>query len=372
LRLNVSSQVESAPFAAASTATTPCVSVCMPLYNTERYVVEAIEGVLRQTHRNLELVICDNRSTDKSVEIVEGYARRDSRVRLVRNRRNLGYAGNLHKVLSLARGDYMIVHCADDFIAPDALEKMVAVAQTAADPARVLVISDYWVVDDQSRPMYVTAKAPASIDLLRVAPDVYSPSREVRKFKGAELLGEALRTLQIVGFQGASLYSRALFEEIEGLYSGLLYSPDAQLNYLLLDRNPEVLWLGEAVVSWRWTPGNQASQASRQAVPKHALDVYLITQFFSGARLAELGVDKTQMAARFVEVYCVQRAFSEIKNGSSVFALRHCWLALALYPTETLRSARWYAALLAGLLGPIGRAVARMAAKTAKPAVIHG
>jgi len=50
----------------------PLVSVCMPLFNTERYVAEAIDGVLRQTHRNLELIICDNGSSDRSLKIADG------------------------------------------------------------------------------------------------------------------------------------------------------------------------------------------------------------------------------------------------------------------------------------------------------------
>ena len=341
----------------------PLVSVCMPLYNTERYLAEAIDGVLRQTHRNLELIICDNRSTDKSIDIAEKYAQADRRIRLVRNRRNLGYAGNLHKVLGLARGYYMIVHCADDFIAPDAIAKLVAVAEAAPDPARVLVISDYRVVDEHSRPLYVNAKTRVGIDYVRTPPDSYAATGAVTRHEGAEMLGEALRCLQIVGFQGASLYSRALFEEIEGLYSGLLYSPDAHLNYLLLDRNPSVFWLEEAPVSWRWTPGNQASLSARQAIPKQALDVYLITHLFSASRLTELGVEKKAMAARFVDLYCARRAFSEIKGGSSVFALRHCLLAVALYPAEAVRNWRIYVGLIGALLGPVGRAGARWAAR---------
>lgn len=350
----------------------PVVSVCMPLYNTERYLAEAIEGVLRQTHRNFELIICDNRSTDKSVEIAEEYAQADRRIRLVRNRRNLGYAGNLHKVLSLAQGNYMIVHCADDFVAPDAIAKLVAIAQAAPNPARVLVISDHWTVDENSRPLYVNVKSDTGIEYVRTSPVGYAPTGAVHRHQAERLLSEALRRLQIVGFQGASLYSRALFEEIEGLYSGLLYSPDAHLNYLLLDRNPDVFWLHEAHVSWRWAPGNQASLAARQAIPKQALDVYLITHLFSNGRLQELGLTRDKITAQFVDVYCARRAWSEIKNGSALFAFRHCLLGISLYPREALRNWRIYVGIVGALLGPIGKAGARWVARNERTNVVCG
>ena len=63
----------------------PLISVCMPLYNTERYLAEAIDGILGQTYDHLELIICDNCSTDRSLEIAQAYQEKDPRIHLVCN-----------------------------------------------------------------------------------------------------------------------------------------------------------------------------------------------------------------------------------------------------------------------------------------------
>jgi glycosyltransferase involved in cell wall biosynthesis len=339
----------------------PLVSVCMPLYNTERFVAEAITGVLKQTHRNLELIICDNCSTDGSLAIVEELARRDSRVRLVRNRRNLGYAGNLHKVLLLARGDLMMVHCADDLAVPTALERLVGLFSLAPSaPGHIIAISDYYFSDSGGRPLAVHTQRSGGYETEHLDLGSYHGTGEVRRFKGRVALAAALRTLSIVGFQGATLYPRALFESIEGLYSGLLYSPDAQLNYLLLSRDPEVRWLHEPLFHWRQHEGGQIGLARSEAVPKHSWDGYYYTFMFPDVLLKELGVSRVEIVQAYIKNFCLQTALREIKDGSQMLAFRHVCLALATYPGVAARSPKFYAALLGSVAGPLGRGLARL------------
>ena len=99
----------------------------MPLYNTERYVAESIESVLAQTFRDFELIVVDDCSTDGSYAVAESYARRDPRIRLLRNERNLGVAGAKNRGLDAVRGgEYVAFMDSDDLAAPDRLEKQIA------------------------------------------------------------------------------------------------------------------------------------------------------------------------------------------------------------------------------------------------------
>ena len=70
----------------------PVVSIGMPVRNGQKYIREAIDSLLAQTFEDLELVICDNCSTDATEEICREYMRQDSRVRYFRNERDLGPA----------------------------------------------------------------------------------------------------------------------------------------------------------------------------------------------------------------------------------------------------------------------------------------
>jgi glycosyltransferase involved in cell wall biosynthesis len=342
-------------------ASEPLVSVCMPLYNTEDFLQVAIEGILGQSYQNLELIICDNGSTDSSVEIAHRFADSDARVQLLQNRRNIGYAGNLHKVTSLAKGEFMIVHCADDLAEPTALERMVDLAtRPDVDRTNVIVLTDSFVADRSGRSTGVHRQAPEGFDIAYCTLDAYAGSGEVRRFKGKEALAFSLPRLSIVGWLGATLYSRATLESIEGVYNGLLYSPDLQFNYHLLSRDPDVLWVEAPLFSWRLHESGQIGQAQAQAVPKYAWDGYTYTFHFPEDLLRELGVPRAKIIHTFVDKLCLRRALAEIKHGSFVLAFRHLCIALATYPLPAIRNAKFWIAWVGLLLGPIGRVLAKL------------
>lgn len=103
---------------------TPPVSVLMPVYNAGRYVAEAVESILGQTYADFEFLIVDDGSTDRSRAILERYAARDPRIRLV-SRPNTGYAAALNELLGLARGELVARMDADDVALPERLLRQV-------------------------------------------------------------------------------------------------------------------------------------------------------------------------------------------------------------------------------------------------------
>jgi glycosyltransferase involved in cell wall biosynthesis len=107
-------------------ADVPRVSVVLPVLNGDRYLAQAIESVLSQTLRDLELVIVDDGSTDRSRAIVESLAGRDDRVRLIVNEANLGLAAALNRGWQAARAPYIARLDADDVALPDRLSLQVA------------------------------------------------------------------------------------------------------------------------------------------------------------------------------------------------------------------------------------------------------
>lgn len=128
---------------------TPLVSVCIPVYNTERFITEALHSVLNQSFRDLEVVVVDNASTDSTPELLAKTT--DPRVRLFRNEQNIGAAGNFNRAMSLARGQYIKLLCADDLLYPTCLEKQVEVleADTRAEISMVCCSRD--IVDSRGK-----------------------------------------------------------------------------------------------------------------------------------------------------------------------------------------------------------------------------
>ena len=103
----------------------PLVSVLMTAYNREKYIAQAIESVIASTYKNWELIIVDDCSKDKSVEISKTYESRDNRIKVYINEKNLGDYPNRNQAASYAKGKYLKYIDADDMIYPHGLEQLV-------------------------------------------------------------------------------------------------------------------------------------------------------------------------------------------------------------------------------------------------------
>lgn len=103
----------------------PLVSILMTSYNRENDIGAAIESVLASTYENFELIVVDDRSTDRSVEVAESYASQDSRIYVHLNDHNLGDYPNRNQAASLAQGKYLKYVDCDDLIYPHGLEILV-------------------------------------------------------------------------------------------------------------------------------------------------------------------------------------------------------------------------------------------------------
>lgn len=111
----------------------PVVSIGLPVYNGERFLARAIESILGQTYRNIELIISDNASTDGTSAICKHYLAADDRVRYVVNERNIGAAPNFNKAFELATGEFFKWTSYDDWLEPTYVEKCIAVLLAEPD-----------------------------------------------------------------------------------------------------------------------------------------------------------------------------------------------------------------------------------------------
>lgn len=106
----------------------PRVTVLMPIHNAARHVAEAVDSILGQDFRDFELLIIDDGSVDESVAVVQSFD--DPRIRLERNKRNLGLVATLNRGLELARGEYVARMDGDDISLPGRLAAQVAFLDT--------------------------------------------------------------------------------------------------------------------------------------------------------------------------------------------------------------------------------------------------
>jgi len=163
----------------------PLVSFCLIAYNQEQYIREAVKGAFAQTYSPLEIILSDDCSVDRTFEIMKEMAaeyKGSHTIILNRNEKNLGIAGHVNKVFSVARGEWFVLAAGDDISVPQRVERVAACFE--AHPGVVLVQSNGYSIDESGvrvwprRQNYGT-----SIEALSIAEFIKSPVTS--KYAGA-------------------------------------------------------------------------------------------------------------------------------------------------------------------------------------------
>lgn len=128
----------------------PLISVIVPVYNAERYLADCLESLIRQTHRELEILVIDDGSTDGSAALCERFAGQDGRIRLLR-KENGGVSSARNLGLDEAQGEYVAFVDADDWILPEMLEtQLIQLTREGGD----MILGGYLAVGEKERESY--------------------------------------------------------------------------------------------------------------------------------------------------------------------------------------------------------------------------
>lgn len=107
----------------------PKVSVIMPFYNEEKYLDLAIQSVINQTLKDIEIICVNDGSTDNSLNIVKKYALDDNRIIII-DKKNSGYGNSMNVGISRATGEYIGLVETDDYVLPEMFEVLYDKAKT--------------------------------------------------------------------------------------------------------------------------------------------------------------------------------------------------------------------------------------------------
>jgi len=121
------------------------VSIAMCTYNGERFLKEQLDSILSQSYTNLELIITDDCSSDKTIKILEQYQKIDTRIKIYQNEENLGFSKNFEKAISLCNGEYIALSDQDDIWKKNKIEKFLLEIKD-----NVLIYSDAILIDKKA------------------------------------------------------------------------------------------------------------------------------------------------------------------------------------------------------------------------------
>ncbi|MFV7234931.1 glycosyltransferase [Flavobacterium sp. ZB4R12] len=114
----------------------PLVSICIPTYNSEKYIDKMLSTVINQTYKNIEVIISDNFSTDNTFQLLQAYNGRLN-WKIKQNTENIGALNNMSRLIELANGKYVALYHADDMYEPEIVEKSVTVLENASNISMV-------------------------------------------------------------------------------------------------------------------------------------------------------------------------------------------------------------------------------------------
>lgn len=183
----------------------PTVSVCIPTYNGEKYIEKAIKSILMQTYKNFELLIIDDASIDKTVDIICGF--KDTRVRLLKNNKNMGMVSNWNRCLVEAKGELIQFVCHDDYLKSDCLEKKINIFNS--DNKINLVFNATCIVNGKNE--VVLKRRPFNSNKL---------------FDGNKISLKSFKSRNFFGEPSNVMFRKDVIEEIGYFDSNLQYSID--------------------------------------------------------------------------------------------------------------------------------------------------
>lgn len=167
----------------------------IPVYNVEKYLRKCVDSVLNQSYKNLEIILVDDGSLDRSPEICDEYRKRHSNIKVI-HKQNAGLGMARNSGIDIAVGDYVYFHDSDDYIAEDEIEKLYsAIKKYAVD----ICITGYTSVDDDGNIL------------------------KIRKYKEEVFKGDKARTEMLPRIIGSSPSKKDSFEMAS---AGTMYSMD--------------------------------------------------------------------------------------------------------------------------------------------------
>lgn len=119
----------------------PVFSIVIPIYNTKQYLARCVASVLHQTFSNIEILLVDDGSTDGSAALCDAYAQQDSRVSVI-HKENGGLSDARNAGIDAAAGSYILFLDSDDYLEPDACERLLPAAETGSD-----ILVGKWIRD---------------------------------------------------------------------------------------------------------------------------------------------------------------------------------------------------------------------------------
>jgi len=290
-------------------------SFCIPTYNGSQWIGETLKSILSQSFQDFEIIVSDDCSTDKTIEVIKKF--KDKRIKIYKNKKNLGYGKNLQILRKLIKGDVLFGMGQDDILLEDALLKTHN-AFLLGEEIGAVTRPYYWFDNDVKKPVRAIIPYDENIDAII---SVFDGKREVQKI--FESLG------QLSGLAYRVKYMEVDFHE--ETFPAHIYP------FASITKKYKVVYLKSYTVAVRIASSQTRFKSSIYDISPTESWVKMFNTVYRGEKykvVRKAGVE--QMATNFVGLV-------QIKNSSSFKnLLREILILIKLRPANLLEPKFWF------------------------------
>lgn len=217
------------------------ISIIVPIYNVEKYLDKCIRSIINQSYKNIEIILINDGSTDKSGEICDYYSTIDKRIKII-HKKNEGVSVARNLGISLSKGKYIGFVDSDDWISEFMYEKMYEYMEN-----NQLVMCRYCRVDDNGYIIHTNE------------PLKYGELNKDQIFKnillpmiGSEI--DNLSTAQIMGSNWRCLYDKSIIDKYDIKFENIKIAEDMLFHVMYLGRIDKIFVINEELYYYRYNP----------------------------------------------------------------------------------------------------------------------
>lgn len=233
----------------------PIISVIVPVYNVEKFIKKSIESLINQTFKEFEVLIVDDGSEDKSIEIAKKIASNDNRF-IFLTKENGGLSDARNYGIERAKGEYLSFLDSDDYFDSQYLEKMYnKIKKENAD----ICVCDIELVKENG-------------DFIRIQKNAYSHT-----ISGEEAFLDDIQTISIISMAQNKLYKKELFDTVE--YPKGLYYEDRATTYKLFLNSKKVTFVNETLFFYVQRDGSIMNSLNQKKIDDRFLVIDSIKNY---------------------------------------------------------------------------------------------
>ena len=321
-------------------------SIQIPNYNYEKYIGLTIESCLSQTYDNIEIVICDNASTDRSLDIIKQYADMHENIKWKKNPVNVGFGPNLERTAQLSSGNWRLMLSSDDLLEKDFILNIDKVIQHEKNN-NIVISTIQTVIDEKNKIVNkhnVDSKYWRKEDIDEKLSKLLGCN--VYKVNSKELLKRSLKILRTPFTFASTTYYKETYYKTGGYYSPSIINPDKKFAYQLLRHSEYSILVDLPLVKYRIHSNNQVAQQSKSGALKHLVDQYMLTFMLSDDLLDYVGLSRDELSKAFILEDVILRGIDEFSKGNRKLSTRMINFGKATYPNYIYRNKYYYLYLI--------------------------